>query len=412
VNRACLILVTLAAVVPTIEAAVRVAGPEAGFAAVTSGPAAASWNPAHLAYFPDPRLELLGLSGGFGNSSFSMRDYGRYNGSTWDQGDKDEILAAIDGDGLRFRGTARAGAMGFSLPGFAFSTGTRAASSAAIPKPAIDLLLNGNTVGETFSLEGAEGEAIAFTEFRLSYARRIEDLVPALAERMVGWCVGASAKLYQGWAYGELLEATGGVTTTTDVITGGGQLVSVTAMGGRGYGLDLGLVGPLGADWTGSFSIRDLFGSIDWTSEAEERIDTFEVLDVSLGEGTEEVVVSESVTRPLDSHRTDLPVAYAVGVAHHGDRLLTAGTLEVATAERAGGFPTPRAALAAGWALSGRFALRGTASLGGPESAGVGVGAGFALGPVQLDLGISTWGSLNPFGSKGVYLVSGLGVGL
>lgn len=396
----------------TARGDVRRPGPEASFAAVASGPKATSWNPANLALFPERRMELFTVQAGFGNNSFSMADYARLNGTVWSESDKREILSAIGSSELILEGEARLRAAGFSFGSLAFSTETRGSSRLAGPRELLELLLYGNTVGETFELDGAEAEAIAFTEVRFSMARPIESFVLTPPPVLKGWCAGATVKLLQGWAYAKLDEASGGVTTTQEAVYGSGYFRSVTARGGWGFGIDLGFSGPVGRDWVGSVAIRDLFATIRWTKGAEERIDSFDVPGLSLGDVDEDMMSTESVTRSMDSVQTSLPTVFSLGVARQGERLLTACHLEVATGSRLGASGIPRLSVGAAWESWRWLVIRGTAELGGIERAELGGGAGVAMGPVQLDLGLHSWGSFNPFDSRGLGLVLGLGMSI
>ncbi len=406
----CVFLVVLCA--GRAAAALRVAGPEAGFAAMASGPAAAAWNPATLALYPETRLELLALQCTVSNSSYSLSDYNRFNGAYWTEDDKRALLASIESSQLTVDGGARVGALGFATGGFAFTTETRAMSGMAVPKAAFEILLFGNTPGETFDLTGADGEGIAFTEFRISYARDLSRFFHSLPPRLEGWTVGASAKLLHGWAYAELLEASGGITTTDELIYADGKLRSVLAQGGSGYGFDLGFAGPLGGNWTGSLAARDLFASLTWTGDCEERIDTFGVAGLTLGDVDDDLVETASATRSLDEVTTALPAVFSIGAAHHGRRFLTAFLVETATSSAFGASGKPRASLATAWQALGWLVLRGSTAIGGTAGPSIGGSLGLGLGPFQLDLGSRTLGSLNPFDGKGIGLVAGLAIGL
>ncbi|MCK4303463.1 MAG: hypothetical protein KAY24_04430 [Candidatus Eisenbacteria sp.] len=391
---------------------VSASGPETAFAAAASGPGAASWNPANLALFPETRIEVFSLRAGLGNNSYSIGDYNELNGAFWDEAQKQEILSQIETSRVTLEASGRLGAAGVSFEGLAFSTETRVASVVAVPKEVLEILLNGNTVGETFSLDGAEGAGIAFTEARISMARPLSNLLPRVPAVVSGWTVGASVKLLEGWFFGELLEASGGITTTDELIYGEGKLCSMMAQGGRGFGFDLGFAGPLGCDWTGSVAVRDLLASITWTADAEERIDVFEVPGISLGSDGCDEVNTESATRPLDSVETNLPVIFSVGAAHHGDGVLTAIHFEVATDSRYGASSNPLVSMGAAWQLLSWLVVRGAADLGGAVGTGLGGSVGVAIGPIQLDMGLQSRGTYNVFNSKGVTLATALSASL
>jgi hypothetical protein len=408
---AAITLGSLGCLATAAGAAVRPAGQEGAFAAVATGPAATSWNPANLALFPERRLELFALQAGVGNDSYTLREYQELNGAFWDDDDKETVLGAIHGSTMTLSGQASLRATGISWGHWAFSTETRGASRASMPKEALELLLYGNTVGETFNLEEARAVGVAFTELRLSFGGSLRGILPVGPRALDDWCAGVSAKMLQGWGYGRLLEAEGGVTTTVESLSGDGYFRYVTARGGRGFGFDLGLAGPLGRGWTGSVAVRDIAARLKWTRQVEERTDCFEAPGISLGDD-DEVVVTESVTVPLGSVATSLPAVFSAAVAHEEGRLLTGFQVEAATERAMGASPALRGSAGAAWTCKRWLALRGSLSIGGEDAAAIGGGAGLALGPVQLDLGLRSWGSINPFASKGIGATTSLGAAL
>ncbi len=404
-----LLVVIVGSLILAVTAAagpVQFAGTAEGFAAAAYGPAAVSWNPANLTLFPGTVVEVMSLRGGVGNNSYSISDYNRFNGSFWDDEMKAEILSKIDGDTFEFDGSINARVAGLSIAGFAMTTETRAISKIAAPKEMFELILNGNTVGRSFSIDGAEGGGIAFTEMRLSAARPLVSILPVESSRFSQWHGGVSLKILKGWGYGELLEARGGITTSQEMVYGDGHFRSQYARGGKGFGFDLGFAGPIGENWIASMAMRDLFASINWTRDVEERIESFDVPGLILGDSVS--VNSSSATRSLSSVKTSLPVVFSVGAARQGERFLHAFHLEMATKSQYGSSTTPRLALASGWKLKSRVALRASAATGGNGPSNIGGSLGLALGVVHLNLGLHSWGSLNPFASKGMGFISGM----
>jgi hypothetical protein len=386
------------------------AGPEVGFAAASRGPRTASWNPALLALAPERRLDLFTFRGELSNNSYSVGEYVKRNGAFWDEHDKAAILEQVSAAGVTLEGDARLSAFGLSLGSLAISCETRGASTLTLPKDALEILFYGNSVGETFDLSGAEGVGMVFTEWRLSGARPVGALFPSAPRPLAGWTVGATVKLFEGWAYGRVVEAGGDVTTTAEYVYGGGRLRSVFARGGHGFGLDLGLAGNLGDRWTLSIAVRDLWTVLDWTADAEERIDVCEVPGLSLGDGRHAGVSSESVARPLDSIRTPLPPVFSWGAVHRGERLLAAALLEVTGQRHLGASRRTCLSLAGAYPAWDHLVVRGVADLGGCGGGGLGAGVGLAVGPIQVDLGLHTRGSPNPFSGKGLGLTTGVGI--
>jgi hypothetical protein len=396
--------------VPTAGAQVRAAALSGAYTAVAAGPHASAWNPANLALYDQRGIDFFSVHAAIGNNSYSLSDYREFNGAFWGEEEKQEILARIESSAICVDGVADASALGVAFGGWAFSTATRGVSQLALPKEYVRLVLYGNTVGETFNLDGAEGAGLALTEFRCSLARRLGDLLPGASARVRQWSAGLSVKFLQGWAYGEILTATGGVTTTTTEINGSGSVRSIVASGGHGFAADLGFAGPIGRGWVAGVAARDLLAAIHWTRGVEERTDTFEIADVTLGNAGEEEVVTETTTLSLDGARTTLPVRYSLGVARDDDALLIAFNLDAASATTYGASARLRASAGVEWRARSWMALRGGASLGGLGGTTLALGLGFKPGRVKVDLALHSWGTANPFSSKGLGV--GLGFGL
>jgi len=405
-----IIIVMFACCLSTAQGDVNLAGSAEGFAAVAYGPSAVSYNPANLTMFPGTYLELLSLRGGAGNNSYSISDYNRFNGSFWDDEMKKEILSKIDGKTFSFNGDINARAAGFSLAGFAVTTETRLVSSIDVPKEMCELILNGNTIGRTFSIDNADGAGIAFTEMRFSAARPLVSVFPVESTRFDKWHGGLTLKILKGWGYGELLEAEGGLQTTEEMVYGNGRFRSLYARGGSGLGFDLGFAGPVSDNWIGSLAVRDLFTKINWTRDVEERIETFEVPGLVLGDSVS--VNSDSVTRSLSQTETALPAIFSIGAARQWTRWLAAGQIQLATGTRYGASSSPRASMGTAWKMRSWLVVRASAAAGGDRASNVGGSLGIAVGAIHVNLGLHSWGSLNPFASKGFGLISALAVKL
>ncbi len=430
----------LRALVPAASAA-ALCGIDGVFGPAASGPAAAAYNPALLGTAPPAevpteapsarQVELFSVAAGVGNSSLTMRQYAALNGAFWDEGDKDEILDSIEDGQLDVRGDAQARVAGVSWGRWAFGTRTRAQGRIAVPRQVLELMLYGNTVGESFSVEGASGEGIALTEYRLCGALELSELVGREGllggwlggwlgtgldgrggESVQPWQVGLTFKLLQGWQYARILDAEGGITTTNEVLYGDGSVRSLTARGGRGWGADLGCAGPVGEAWTVSLVVSDLVGRLTFTGQVEERLDTFDVSGLTIGDEGEAVITSETVAVELREWQVDLPARFSLGLAHHGEAALASVRIDVATEDRLGASRVPR--LGAGYArrLQDWLIVRGVFSVGGLDGASLGGELGWSVGPVQWNVGLRSWGSLNPWNSRGLGVVTALNLTL
>jgi len=389
---------------PVFALEVDLAGTDPLFAPAGGGAGAAAQNPAILATRPGRSVELLGIEGAVGNGRLSMQQYAHLNGATWDEADESEFLSSIEGASLDVTGHGSMRAASVTWGHWAVGSRTRAAAVASIPTEALNLLLGGNAVGESYTLDETAGEAMLFTEWRVSVGFDLSLLFEHSPLMLQEWSGGLSLKVLQGWQYAAIAEARGSVTTTEDVVYGDGYLRSVTARGGQGLAADVGFCGSLGRGWTGSIAVHDLFGSIIWNRQAEERIDIFMMPGATMGDGGEAIIGGETVTRSLDELRTSLPTRFHAALVHTGHRALSAIRVEAANADRLGSSRTPRVEAGHARRISSRLVLRAGASVGGLDRASVGAGLGVAAGPVQMDAHLRSWGSLDPFSSQGLGL--------
>ncbi len=393
---------------PTVD----LAGVDDSFGPAMVGPAGAAYNPALPSLVPVRRVELVGCDLHVGNGSLPLRQYGQLNGAHWDQEDKDQILATLDSGHLDIAVGAEMRAAGICWGSGSFVIRTRAHGELSIPRQALELLLNGNTVGETFSLDGTSGEGILFTEYRLSLGLPLYQMVGQDRGALEGWHAGCAAKILRGWRYARILEAAGGLTTTSQALYGDGSIRSLAAQGGTGFGADVGFAGPLCGSWTASLVVTDLLGWLDFTGDVQERIDSFDLSGLCIGEGAGQIVATETVEIPVDAFRVYLPVGLSLGAARRDESSLTSLRMDLSGEDRLGAARTVRVAIGHARRFAGCLAARGTASLGGADRASLGGELGWRVGAAQVDLGLRSWGSLNPWASRGIGLVATLNLTL
>jgi hypothetical protein len=380
------------------------AGRDPAFAAVSAGTRALAWNPANLSLLPRNGIEGLAIDASLGNSAYSLAEYNRFNGTYWGEEEKEEILAKIASDHITMAGSGSATVLGVTWNGLAVSTETRVLSRLRLPKELLRLLLKGNTVGQTFTLHDAEGGGLAFSELRLSGARPLSGVARALSLPIEHVHAGVSLKLLRGWGYAEVREAVGGVATTAETISGSGSLTTRQAAGGWGYGLDLGLSGYLGERWVASIAARDLIGRIRWARGVEERTDFFEVPEMDLGDIEEDLVQTGTHIAQGRAITANLPATVVCSTGYL--TRWTTASLALDAPLRNGPLGRGSIGLSAGaaWLPRPWFALRTAGGFGGLQGTRLGAGFGCDLGLVAVDLAMRTWGTLNPFASRGLGL--------
>lgn len=388
------------------EAQVRIAGLAGAGSAIVDGADAATTNPARLTVPEGPRIRLFDSFGGLSNSSYTLSDYRRYNGAELSEKDEDELLGKIDGSELTAEGSFAFSGPIFRHRSWAIGTRMRGAAGANLPKELIRLAFDGNTPDETFRFDGADGRVDLFGEVHLSHAREVTIGTTG------NWSFGGTVKLLRGFFYSHIEEAEGMIRTEFDGIEGSGSVRARTASGGTGVGLDLGVWRAVGERWTIALTTQDLFSSIRWTRETEETTANYIVVESTLQdmEGEDDLILTEDVTRPIDSFRTSIPTVMTAGAAREmsGWRLMADWTQGFE--ESSWATTTPRIAVAAEASPRSWVTGRLGASIGGLDRRSLALGLSLQPGPVQIDLALSARDGYLPFTGRGIAF--GLAVGL
>jgi hypothetical protein len=341
-------------------------------------------NPALYGLRGAHRVDLLSVEAGAGNNAFSIGDYALYNGSFLTTADKDEILGAVPGSGLDIRAYAYAGA-GAAIGGrFYIAAGGRAGQNSTVPRDLLDLVLYGNEVGRTYSMDGTSGEAMAVGDISLACS------VPVgLYGRE--FFAGARIHYLEGLAYGGVARAGGALRTDEESLSGEGEVVTRTAEGGAGYALDLGLAHRTYSHIIISLYVLNAMSGLRWREVCREEVNSVIARNVSFGASDLDSLVEDyHETRDLAGFSTSpspilgLGLEKAVG-GTYVSALYTQGF-------RQGAFTSsrPRLCLAgvwesvwvmdvqAGFAYEWGFGLDETVRIGLGHSPRFEVGAGFA----------------------------------
>ncbi len=375
---------------------------------LAKGVDAARYNPANLGLsgYSSNSLELLGLGVNINNNALSLGDYNNYTGAVLTESDKADIMGKIPGDGLRVTADVEAAAMSLALGSWAFSVTGVGSANVNLSKDILDLVLNGNHLGETVSLDGSYSDAISYVQTSLSYGREIY----RLGSRQVA--VGVTAKHLTGLAVEEVTELTGGVTTLTTGFTGAGRMVARTATGGSGYGLDLGASVKLDESYTAGLSFRNLFSSISWSGSPEEHGYVFDFDEGASDILQDDYVVSEDYTRAIDGFSTSLPTVMTLGLANTSGKLLWAVDWQQGFREDAGASSKPRLCAGIEWLGLSALPLRAGFATGGSRGTHMALGGGLQLGRFHLDLAVETGTTLVPNSARGLNLAMSTGFGI
>jgi hypothetical protein len=372
---------------------------------------APGWNPATLAWSSGLEVRIASVAGSVHNNSFSVGDYGHWNGAVLDEADKIAILDRIPGDLFRGGFEAVVDGPGVAWRGWAVTTSGHTTGSAVMPKEYGRLVFFGNDPETTYDLAGADGDGIGWSEMTLSRGGLLGTLTVAGIPLDVAG--GLNVKLLRGWVYGEVTHAEGRLTTTMEGIDGDQRLAERTAEGGNGYAGDLGLAARTGV-WRFGVGLRDLVSRLSWTRRPRVYLQHTWATNLDLGdlEGDEEddLVNSEETTLVIPSFTTTLPVELTVAAARDWRRADWEVDYRQGFSNRSGVSTAPRVALGVSRRVRSFCELRGGLAFGGVDGPVLAVGTGLAWRALRVDFGIATARGVDFTSPRGIQ--SGLSLGL
>ncbi|HVP37497.1 MAG TPA: DUF5723 family protein [Terriglobales bacterium] len=371
------------------------------YTSLARGNEAPLWNPANLS-FQDNRgfsLNLISLGAFVENNAFSLKDYNEYNGRFWDDRDKENILSLVPSSGMNLNAQAEASALGLSIGSFSLVTYALGVSDINFPKDPFELLLIGNQMNDTISLKGTSGEAYAYGVLSFSFGKSIL----RKGEKEIG--IGVNLKYLQGIVYQKITKASGEVRIQETGVQGESDLILNSAMGGKGYGLDLGIAAKLDKKWAAGLFLSNPISQIKWDRKTEERGYQFQIDSLNLSNsGNDSVFLSEDYRKDIDHFVTHLPLSAKAGISYQGKEILLAFDWEQGFENAAGVSKNPKLSLGTELRLLTFLPLRTGVSVGGIEGFSLSGGFGLRFGTGFLDFGLISKSALSPNNSKGVGL--------
>jgi hypothetical protein len=399
------------------RSSVRSMGMARTHTAVARGLDAVGVNPADLA-FPDAgRVTVSVLPAGLhiGSDLFTYGLYTEYfTGVANGQGrsprylteeDKQKILAAfgetdpatrLDLDLLLFGASVRLNGVGR----FALTVNEQVTGVAEIARGYAEFLLNGNTPGSDYRLNGTRLGGAWTREYALSFGGAIPP--PGFLRSLAG---GATVKLVHGFGYYEIQRFdTRFMTSEVGVLTGSVDFLAhaTGAMPlesgytlfphpvGRGIGVDLGIAGEVSGGIQVGLSVTDI-GRMRWSGDVVDSFaDTTLIVDDPLlsdqRDAIEEVVRGRR--REGRAFATPLPTAVHCGVAVDigtmlggvGAGLLVAADYHQGIVRGVRSTRTPRASLGVEFRPLEWLPLRSGVSFGGTDGVNLAMGIGVELG--------------------------------
>lgn len=384
-----------------LSASGRSVGMGGAYTAVSRGAESVFFNPANLGFSPrsEKTLNLFSLGININNNSFNWGHYTKYNGKFLTAEDKEVILNLIPPEGFNLNLDADISALNFSWGNFAFTLSGEGSSDLLLPKDPIQFLFFGNELNDTLLIKDSDGEAYASWGIGFSYGRS----VLKLNEKEL-FC-GGSLRCKRGLVYEKVEKAEGELLTLETGIDGDGDFKVMSAQGGKGFALDLGLAMKYKSDWTFGLSFFNLLNRIKWDKKTEERGYQFRI-DSLLAENfdMDSLVTELSYTQKIDPFVTKIPILMRLGLAHQSKRLLWALDLEQGWGEGMGVSKKVKASLGAEYKILSWLDILGGISIGGREGITIANGLGLNLRKYHLDIGMANHKGLWPTKSKGVSL--------
>ena len=419
----------------------RAMGLAGTYTAMARGVESLYWNPANLALEDGPKVSIPGLGGGsfvLENNSWSVSTYNDFNGNFIDDGIKDDMLADLDKEGLKFNSDAGVfiplvGGAAFLLPwglSSAMAFDVRAGVEGQVPRDMIEFMLRGNQFeseriederNPNYDIAEWDGESWGLAVFSWGFAK---PWIPAQLEPYVSqFAVGITLK-GMGGALAEVTDSEGGFITRIGGMQMNASGVTRSALG-IGFGLDLGAVGVTkDGRTTVGLSLVNLLDVMNWSIKTRQDsvfvtaegvsvtsftgADGFDEifdnprevlvdsrLDTVLENEVDEAIWDSGVPvfhtgRDIGSFSRSLPAMLRLGVAHKPiPRLTVAANYDQAFSSGMGIDSTPRISLATEYRLVDWFPLRFGLSGGGRagRSSAIGISFGpFTIKRFQMEL--------------------------
>ncbi|MFP6590848.1 MAG: DUF5723 family protein [Candidatus Latescibacterota bacterium] len=429
----------------------RAMGLAGTYTAMARGVESLYWNPANLALKDGPKVSIpLGVGGSvvLETNSWSVSTYNDFNGNFIDDGMKDDMLADLDKEGLKFGSDLGVfiplvGGAAFLLPwglSSAMAFDIRAGYDVQVPRDMIEFMLRGNQFeseriederNPNYDIAEWDGESWGLAVFSWGFAK---PWIPAQLEPYVSqFAVGITLK-GMGGALAEVTDSEGGFITRISGMQMNASAVTRSAgnidpynpsLGGSGFGLDLGAVGVTkDGRTTVGLSLVNLLDVMNWSIETRQdsvfvTAEGVSVTSFTGADGFDEIFdnprevlvdgrldtvleneVAEAIwdsgvpvfhtERDIGSFSRSLPAMLRLGVAHKPiPRLTVAANYDQAFSSGMGIDSTPRISLATEYRLVNWFPLRFGLSGGGRagRSSAIGISFGpFTIKRFQMEL--------------------------
>ncbi len=322
------------------------------------------------------------------NNSYSLTEYDKYftTGDSLTQTDINNIFSKIPDKG--WRGDFMLGARALSIYSrpFSLTVGGGGNGYLNFPKDPLKFPFYGNATGEVYKIDDLESEAWAGGSVDFGFALPITQWTPAEFDF---FSVGITAKYIVGVEYFNIEHSEGTVITTSDYLLADARVESRRSEGGRGFGIDVGILGIYEKKWNISFHLTNVLGNISWNRNNEMNI--FYYKSDSLFKLNDIGDLSQAdmdTTFSITKFHTALPrkATFAVGYLYAPNLVFTAAYKQGLN-EAYGNSIVPLLSAGTEYSPLPYLPLRAGIAVGGKYGFALGLGLGLDLKYWQLNLG-------------------------
>jgi len=367
------------------------------YTALARGVHAPAWNPANLGLPDNPRYSVTFVSAGAGvwNNSITKSMYDKYNGAHLSSADIEDILDHIPAGGLEIDADVSARAFSFSMNRFALSVGAEGESYMRADKTLLDLALRGNETNRRYSLHDTDGAGAAVGLVGFSWGQPVE---VGFAD---AFAVGATFNFLYGIGYAHADKVDATLQMREYDFDLHAEYTLTHALGGLGWGLDIGAAAQLDPRWNVSLALTNVLGSVPWSRDVKKEGGLVHG-DSLAASDLEDAVTDSSWTLAPRPFSNKLPSVLRFGCSYRRSSSLTL------TADYLQGFTdsqsartTPSFRAGAEWTRLSWLPLRTGIAIGGREGFATALGLGFRATPLVLDIALLSRGLPFPSVSEG-----------
>ena len=392
----------------------RAAGMAYSNAADTRGLQSVGLNPATLALQTSYKFEfnLLSVNATANNNSFKKSQYDRYftTGNLLSSADIDDIMNSIPDGGLRADGVAHVNTISFYVPNFSLSLIGLGTGKVNVPKTVFELPLKGNAdqPGRVYRFNDAEASDWVGIGVIASGAYDFKMGENSPLDRM---SLGLSLKYYSGLHFDNVVKSRGelqnfDLENNKPFINLDGEIELLSADGGGGVGIDVGVLGIFKENFTFGITLLNVTSSMSWGTEAERRTLRIHGDSLSLPNRVRDsLIVDTDTSLALNSFATHLPAIMDFAFAYQPMAQMTVtAEYEQGLNDEMGGTKRPRVGFGLEYRGIPLLPLRAGFTFGGKTGSSFALGAGLNFKNWYFDAAYLNHGRIIPDDFKGIGL--------